>query len=257
MSQVVSNPWVLAAFAAIAGAICSALVMKFLNKSAVFGYWSRIERLALAGSDPIWGAVEVLWQGQPVSNLYVATIEIENKTSRDFDDLELKVFSGQNSILLNEFTSLEDTTRTLGWTDEFSAQLQPDANGDYSEHQRELYRHNRHYKVPVLNRGHRLTVRYLCTENTGSDEPRVYPEIVHKGITLKYQANVQSFWGVPVPVAIVRGLILCVMLYLILGVYVSSVWVVSGVMLAAGLFAQALGAIEYRAESWLRKALLH
>jgi hypothetical protein len=76
-----------------------------------------------------------------------------------------------------------------------------------------------------------------------------------KGAKLKYQFRSNVVIGVPVQIATVRGLVVAGLVFVLCPLFLRSVWAASGVTMLAGLFAQLLGALEYKAERWLRNLI--
>ena len=69
---------VLSALSAIAGALFWNFVEVFRGRIKTLEYTVTHQRVGVSADDPIFGTVLVTWQGNPVHNLYVSTVRIEN-----------------------------------------------------------------------------------------------------------------------------------------------------------------------------------
>jgi len=68
------------------------------------------ERVGISAQDAVFGDVVVNWHNTPVVNLYLTTVTLENTTVTNFTNLEFKVFTGTETLLLNERGEIENTT---------------------------------------------------------------------------------------------------------------------------------------------------
>ena len=74
---------------AVVGSVVTILWSAFRAKSAKFKYSTRVERIAIAAEHPVFGNVRVQWGGKDFRNLYMATIEVENASAKDFENVNL------------------------------------------------------------------------------------------------------------------------------------------------------------------------
>jgi len=237
------------------GALITMVMTRLLGKTARLRYSTRTDRLAIAADDPIFGSLRVSWQNQAMRNLHMASVEIENTSTRDFENVEFKVYTANETFLLNERTSVVGTPYIVNWSDAFRTSLAVAPGASLSDAQWNIYYHSREYRVPVLNRGQVLQLSYLCTRPNDDAIPAVFVSTQLKGATLKYQFRSNLVLGVPVQLAIGRGLVVASLVVVACALSLRSVWVASGISLVAGLCALLLGAVEYKAERWLRRLL--
>ena len=98
------------------GAIASQLWRRYLNRMAAFRSSACHNRLATSASYPQLGNVVVLWNDQPVQNLQFCNIELQNESSRDFTNVEIKFwYSGGTEILGDRY--LTGTSQVLPMDD--------------------------------------------------------------------------------------------------------------------------------------------
>jgi len=237
---------------AIFGSLLTALVTKLHNKTSVFLYSTNVERIGQSSNNPIFGQVNITWQNNAVRNLYLATVRVENTTTRDFENVTLKVYTGQDTILLNEGTSIVGTPYIIQWSAPFAQQMNVPVGQVPTQIQLDIYNHSREYTVLVFNRAQKLEFTYLCTKPSADDFPGIFVSTLFRGARLKYQSQTSHVLGVPVQVALARGAIITILVVLACGYYVSSVWIAIAIATSVGLFAQIFGAIVYKTERQLR-----
>ena len=254
-SDILNNRLAVSIISLLVGALITAVATKLHGKTARLRYSTRTNRLALAGDDPIFGSVRISWRNQDVRNLHMVSVEIENASSRDFENVEFKVYTAHDTFLLSEWTAVVDTPYIVKWSDEFRATLAVEPGGTPTVEQWNIYNHSREYRVPVLNRGQILQLTYLCTRPVDDAQPAVFVSGQLKGAKLKYQVRSNLVVGVPVQVAITRGLAVAGIVVVACGLSLQSVWAASGISMVVGLFAQLVGAAEYRGERWLRRLI--
>lgn len=121
------------------------------------------------------------------------------------------------------------------------------------------YRHNREYELSVFNRSQILRFSYLCTNPNDDDEPGVYLSTSSKGIKLNQRKSphlvINPIFGVPIPVAITRAFIISILVVIACGVWIENIWIASCLSMIVGLTGQIFGAIEYKIERFIIKAV--
>ncbi len=238
-----SNTLAVSMLSLLAGALITTIATKIHAKTAVFRYSTRVERVALAADDRVFGTVRVSWHDQNVRNLYLVSVEIENASTRDFENVPLKVYPSGSTIMLNERTAVVNTPYIVKWAPEFAATLVVAPGGTLSEGQWNVYNHSREYLVPVFNRGQVLELSYLCTRPDDDEAPYVFVSTQLKGVVLKPQVRSNFVLGVPVQVTLPRGLMVATVAIVLCTLWLKTVWVASLIGVVVGLFAQFVGAL--------------
>jgi hypothetical protein len=233
------------------GAGVTWLLTRLQAKTARLRYSTRVEKLGSTTEDPIFGSMAVSWSGKPLRNLYMASVEIENESTRDFENIPLKVFVAQETFLLNERAAVVNAPYAILWTPEYIALIAVKPGGNPTAQQEQTYYHNREYRVPVLNRGQILHFNYLCTRPNDDIQPEVYVDTQIKGARLRRQNRSNMLYGVPVQIALIRGLIIALVIAVICGTAVHNVWIAIAISMLVGLSSQLLGIAEYKAERWM------
>jgi hypothetical protein len=140
------------------------------------------------------------------------------------------------------------------WSPTFKERLAVQPGLVAAPEQLNIFNHRREYSVRVFNRGQVLQLSYLCTRNDDV-QPFIFVDTQLKGARLKQQIRLNFVLGVPVQLAVIRGLAVCTGALLACGFWLDKVWWASAISIVVGLFAQFLGAAEYRLERWLWKLL--
>jgi hypothetical protein len=188
-------------------------------------------------------------------NLYLATVEIENTSTRDFENVEFKVYSAHETLLLGERTSVSGSPYIVSWSPTFRESLAVPAGGAITGDQWGIYNHSREYKVPVLNRGQLLHFNYLCTRPNDDVTPGVFVSTRLKGARLEYQSRSDFLHGVPTQITRAHGVAIAILTAILCGYFLRDARYASAICILVGLFAQSLGAGEYKLRRWLWRLL--
>lgn len=259
LKGLLANQYVISALWLVAGSVVTLIFYKIRNKTGVFGYISNSNRVALSADDSIFGSVRATWQGHQVRNLHFFAIEVENLTSTDYENVEFKVYSANDTLILNERTEVIETPYIIPWSDSYQKKMAADRGQQATAQQTEEHSHNREYLLPVFNRSQKLRFSYLCTKPNDDQEPGVFISTPAKGVRLKALKNpyviLNPIWGVPIPAAIVRALIIAVLVVILCGLFVENVWLASAVSMFVGLTGQFFGAALYKVEKIVKKLI--
>jgi hypothetical protein len=229
----------------IGGTLIGSVLSALRGRLKVIEYTVAHDRVGMSADDAIFGSVRVTWQSVDLTNLYSSVVIVENSTSTDFTNLKLKVYTGDTS-LLNERTEIPGTTYILKYTPEFAASIAVPAGTTPTDAQFDLFRHNREYIVPVLNRGQRLVLHYLSTVPNSTTGPSVWVDLLHQGAQISFRPLLQQVHGVPIKIALPLGLLACLVVLVLSSIYVQQPWVAASIAMAFGLVAQSVGAGLYR-----------
>lgn len=234
----------------VIGVFIDNIIHKIRNKSGKFGYISYFNRIALSMDDPIFGSIKITWRENPVKNLYLFIIEVENLTYKDYEDLEFKVYSGDSTTILNEKTAIINSPYIVPWSPSYLSRITaPQGQNPTSQQIYEL-NHNREYSLHTFNRGQKIRFSYLCSKPHDDTDPDVFIATPTKGVKLKKLKNpsiiINPIFGVPVPVTIFPTLVIAVLAIALCGLFIQNVWLASLIAMFIGLTGQLFGAIVYR-----------
>ena len=239
----------------IGGGVISLFVSALLAKSASFRYSTRTERIGMAADDPVFGAVRVQWRDTDVRNLYLVTMEVENASTKDFENVALTIYTGNDTMLLGERTEIVGTPDLVPWSPTFQAKLAVPQGGTPTADQWQTYNFRREYLVPVLNRGQRLSLQYVCTRPQDDQLPNVFINAPVKGVRLVHEPRVNFILGVPVELAAIPGMAMAVLISAASAAYLQSIWLTATLSVLAGLTALPNGALVYKASRRLWRML--
>ncbi len=234
------------------GGLISLSFNKISSKTGILRYFIVHNKVGTSANDDIFGSVRLTWQDQNVRNLYLSTIEIENGTSRDYDNIHLKVYTNKETVLLNQRTEIVDTPYIVPFDKEYEKKISVAEGGDVSTELSEMYNHNREYRLSVLNRGQKVRLAYLSTNPNDDNFPVVCISTLSKGVQLKEQLQphlvLSPLFGVPIPVALNRALFLALVVVLACGFWIENIWIAAITCMIFGLTGQLFGAFAYKIE---------
>ena len=255
LKALLDNKLALSAFSAIGGGLLTNLVKVYRARIKVIEYTVTHDRVALSADDALFGTVRVTWQDVPVTNLYVTTVEIKNGTSVDYTNVEFKVWTG-TTLLLTERTEMPGTTFHPTYTDGFSEAIRVAPQQVPTDAQVLLFRHNREYRVTVLNRGQRIVCTYLTSVPTANDNPSVWVDMLHPGAQVAFRPTAPAIHGVAVRLALPLGLVACLVLVGLVSAFVTQVWLAAILCMLAGFIAQSIGAWLYQGFKFFKQIVL-
>ena len=61
------------------------VVQSVLNKRGVFTYVVTHGKIGTSSTDPIFGEIDVTWQGNRIAHLFLSTVEMKNESMRDYE----------------------------------------------------------------------------------------------------------------------------------------------------------------------------
>ena len=254
-SQALSDKLVVALVSATAGMLGTLLLGALRRRSARFRYSTRVDRIGASADDPVFDAVRVQWRDNNVRNLYIAVVEIENASGKDFEDVGLNIYTSNDTLLLDERTRIIDSPNVVPWSPDFKAKLQPPVGGVLTQTQWEIYNHQREYLVPVFNRGQILKFHYACTRPGDDLLPNVFVNAPVKGVKLLYHQTTQFVLGVPFELALVRGTVSAVVVSVLAAWFFEGSWIATAVVFLVGYTVLFQGALISKATRRLWNAI--
>lgn len=244
--DILENKLILSGISLIIGAFLKTLLDKIMNKTKTIYYYVNTDKIALSNNDPIFSNVKVEWNGNIVNNLYNTIIEIENTTSVDYKDIELKVWTNQNTFLLNEKSFMLSTTRIVEWSESFKSEILVPDGEQATDTQINIYRHERRYSIPIFNRGQKLQFSYLSTLLNDETNNYIWIEMIYPGLQLKQRFVTNKIHNVIVSDALFWGLFASLITAILSPLYIDNIWYIAILCTVVGLFAQSIGAYTYK-----------
>lgn len=214
-----TDPFPAALWAAV-GAFFTHLWRRYRNRMTVLRWQAWHKAVAVSATDNRFGKIEVLYNNSPVHNVLFCTIEVENESSSDLANLDINVvFQDETTIYMSHGT-VQGSMNELPFTSSFSLDLNkllalPQSDPAYGPLLDRLSR-RRDYRVPVLNRGGKLTIA-LLVQALPSKTPFVHLGCDYPGVKLLAQGPRQLFFGVDMNLAALMGFIVGVALVIYIG----------------------------------------
>lgn len=163
---------------------------KIRSRISYISYSVWHQSLGTSISDNLFGNVQILYNNNPISKLYFSTLVIENHTSKDFENIEINIYSDSDSFILISHGIIESSPNPLKFSENFDELLQQ-AQRDSSIWN--IVSKRRDYIIPVINRGDVVKIQLLTT-NTNK-QPEIYASCDRAGLKMKYALNMRDFKG--------------------------------------------------------------
>lgn len=251
--QLVQSEYISIIAGGLGGIVTAWLTQRVLNKRGVFTYFVTHTRVGITAEDAIFGNVAVSWNGNPVQNLYLSTIEMKNESMNDYENVIVSAFTN-DSTLMTEQTQLLDTPKILEWSEKYKNQLHIEPGSEPTEKQKATYGGQREYIIPIFNRGQSIKVSYLNSAK-GNAMPSIWLTVTQKGVKLKFQEPQNQILGVPQNQAAFSGVILGIAVLIALAIFITEPWVIATAAMTYGLVAQLPGAFSIKVIRRLREAI--
>ena len=241
----------------LVGTIIGAMVTKLMAKRAVFRCSTRTERIGLSMDSPAPDTVRVEWRGNRVTDLYMATLEVENTSSKDFENLRLTVHTQDGTRLLDEWTVVVGTPDRVTWSQDFEKRvmMEPADSPAQRDQKFQLWQTRREYLVPVLNRRQLLRLHFLCTPAQERRIPLVLLNVSAPGVRMINKTHLNFILGVPTELTLVPGAVTSLLITFAVITYLENVGLVAAVSVLVGWLTLVIGAIVRRVGWWLRDRL--
>ena len=244
---------------AVFGGVMTWLVSALMAKRAIFRWSVRIDRIGFSMDSPAPDTVRVEWRGNKVPNLYMATMEVENTSSKDFNNVPLTVHTRDGTRLLDEWTVVVNTPDRVKWSPDFEreAMLEPTDLPTQQDQKLQLWQSRREYVVPVLNRRQLLRLHFLCIPPQEHRLPEVLLNVSAPGVRMMYRPHLNFILQVPTELALLPGIITSLLIVFVAIMYVENLWLMAAVSVLVGWFTRFIGAIVRRVGWWLRDCLFN
>ncbi|GAB7562836.1 hypothetical protein LG202_08750 [Methylobacillus methanolivorans] len=181
----------------IVGAVLSWFLQVILNRRGLFTYYTTHNTVGMSANDTVFGEVLVTFNGNAVPNLYLSTLELTNRSAKDYENITVKIYTNTTK-LFSEQTHIQNTPDIVQYTQEFKELLSLDKGEPPTDYQIQTYRSQRCYLIPVINRGQTIKFGYLnSTNNDHVGHPYIYMSINAKGVRLEYKEPSATILGIP------------------------------------------------------------
>ncbi len=182
----------------IFGLFIGVLIEKFKNRYRTITYSIFSQKVKPSLSENLGGHLKINLGDREIDTLKVVTVEIENKSSVDIEDVVVKftleqgaLFQGNEGFLQNNFAWLY---WDLKFTDIYNQTLQENNSApvdkktgfkeinDHLQAKIDFVLSNRSYFIPVFNRKEKAIFNFLIEDSHDGSEIIIFPSIVHKSV---------------------------------------------------------------------------
>lgn len=232
----------------VAGLVVKHIFDLYRNKISRLQYSISKSFLGASGHDNYFGKVQVLYNNNPVQNLFLCTITLVNTSNRDFNNLEITVWSEVNSLILVSHANKTGSINPLSLTQSYIQECQ-----NITEQNVKLVWSRRPYIIPVLNRDDSVTFSCLVT-NPNKVEANIYLNCDHPGLKIEPTfVKPQLFWGENQGVAALCGLFVTAIASIFIANCVESKAIVTMIVFLLAAFLLIPGVITLKLLKKIRK----
>lgn len=210
---------------------------KFKNRITLLKYTVWHGYLGASVDDPRFGSLKLLYNNEPIKNLYMSTVLLRNESNRDLSNIELNIVCDPNSAILVSYGWNEASVNELVFTDKYVDTLLK----QNPEDMKSMFG-KRDYKLPVLNREDKIRISLLITNFKGM-QPFITVGCDYPGIKMKYVQEYRKLFGEPETHSALLGALVALLLCIPIIFFINNKTI--AVLLAAfiGLFASLLGVL--------------
>jgi hypothetical protein len=203
--RIIESKIFIAIISAIIGSFLTYYTQLFWNKRGIFSYYVFHNRIAQSAEDVIYGTVNVTWNGNPISNLYLSSVEVVNESLKDFESVIVRIYAN-NTILLTQKAYILGTTRLIDFTDDYKNKIAVKESSRPTKEQIQLFGNQRDFIVPIMNRGQIIRFEFLNSA-LNNQPPLISVDILHKGVKCKFKKPQNVIFGIPQNEATITGAI--------------------------------------------------
>ena len=231
------------------GALVTHIWNRYRNRTKRLRWSAEYYRIAYAADDTYFGKVEVLYNDRPVTNLYLALIQVQNENTSDLEDVVVNIACLDGSTLLVSHGALQGSLQLLPLTDEFTNAL-----SDIESANLEYLITRRDYKIPVLNRGAIANFTILLSR-TDTLQPNLTLACDHVGVQLVQREPDVMILGVPRRQALFSGWVVTLAASIALAMLVDSKWIIAVAAWLLGLHVLNIGSVGQKCWKWIGRLL--
>lgn len=241
---------VLGVVLSVLGAVAMHLWTRYRRRLAVLRWSAQHQPMAFATHDFGWGKVDILYNDQPILNLHITRVQLQNASSKDLESVEVRIALDQASGVLRSAASLRGSTDAFPFATNYAEAVAKSHDGTLTPDEIAHWTRRSDFQIPVLNRG-AIADFTLFVSREDYATPEVSVECNHLGTRLLPRPLAQEVFGVRLGQAQVAGLVTGVIVLAFL--YLSPLpWlVVVAISWMLGLMGLSVGAGVVRIFRWL------
>lgn len=240
------------------GALANQLLRRLIGRMTILRWEVQHQHVAASSEVARFGRVQVLYNDEPVTNLRLCIVQLENESSRDLTDVEVTLIYSDGTKFLDGGCALQDAADWLPFTDRYNdvvtRAFEPNDNLDLDDPDVDYVRTHREYRIPVLNRGIRVNFWFLVIPSP-TMAPKLQLFCVHPGVELREKPQQIMLLGVPQNRAIVVGLIIALALTFWIPSTISNPWAIAITSFLFGTIGALIGVLAIRTYRLLARLL--
>jgi len=230
-----------------AGAVCNHFWARFRGRLTKLRWAVQYHRVAVSAQDAAFGTIQVLHNDRPVNNLHIGTLQVQNESVRDLQDVELNIACLDGSTVLISEGALAGSLQQVPFTAAFNQSLQqafqnppnlPPGTLNYLLTRRD-------YLIRVFNRG--ATANFvLLIERNDNNSPNLTVTCDHVGVRLRRHAPAVMLLGENQLHAALVGLAAGLIIILVMARFIPFKWVLGFSAWLVGCFGSVIGVLVLR-----------
>jgi len=244
ISNIIDSKLFIGISSAIIGIILTIIAQLFLNKRGIFSYYVFHNRIGQSTENKVYGSVKLTWNENPISNLYLSRVELINQSLKDYESVIVRIFTN-DTILLTQSAQIVGTTRSIDFTEEYKKKITVEEGNKPSKEQLALFRKQRDFFVPTMNRSQTLRFEFLNSA-ISTRQPSIWVDVLHKGVKCKFRIAQNMIFGVPQKDAAIIGAIFGLIAVVLIIIFINSVLISAFISFIIGLFVVIPGAFTVR-----------
>lgn len=233
ISNIINSKLFIGISSAIIGITLTIIAHLYLNKRGIFSYYVFHTRIGQSTENKVYGSVKLTWNESPISNLYLSKVELINKSLKDYESVIVRIFTN-NTILLTQSTQIVGTTRSIDFTEEYIKKISVKEDNKPSKEQLALFRKQRDFFVPTMNRNQTLRFEFLNSA-ISTQQPSIWVDVLHKGVKCKFRIAQNMIFGVPKGDAAIIGAIFGLIVVFLLIIFINNVPISAFISFIIGL----------------------
>jgi hypothetical protein len=233
ISNIIDSKLFIGISSAIIGIILTIIAQLFLNKRGIFSYHVFHTRIGQSAENKVYGSVKLTWNENPISNLYLSKVELINQSLKDYESVIVRIFTN-DTTLLTQSTQIVGTTRSIDFTEEYKKKVSVQEGNKPSKEQLTLFRKQRDFFVPTINRSQTLRFEFLNSA-IPNRQPSIWVDVLHKGVKCKFRIAQNMIFGVPQNDAAIIGTIFGLIAVVLIITFINSVLISAFISFIIGL----------------------
>ena len=226
------------------GAVCTHFWARFRGRLTKLRWAVQYQRVAVSAQDAEFGTIQVRYNNRLVNNLHIATLQVQNESVRDLQDVELNIACLAGSTVLISEGALAGSLQRIPFTATFEQSLQQALQNppNLPPGMLNYLRTRRDYLIRVFNR-QAIANFVLLIERNDNSSPNITVTCDHVGVRLRRHAPAAMFLGENQLHAALVGLAAGFIIILVMARFIPSKWVLGFSAWLIGCFGLVIGVL--------------